>query len=469
MNQLLQRQRIEHRLKWSSIFVVSSLFHLNGVLSFQGPPASSSLVDWRGVRQLARLHEEEWFDFSHQPTNSFSKRRRRRKRQQERHKRFPLRTPCTASNPSLFYVASTNDELSHVEMPWEQVVLPPDLEDNCKVDSVEGDEPCKISGLQPPHSAHEIMMDKIILSATALSTIALLLGLIVVSGEWRYYLAGGVCAAISHLIPVPVDVIKTRKQVDPSLSDVNFVRAMREIIRNEGLRSLFVGTGPTFLGYFLEGSIKFGVYEFLKPGVKNIVHIQSVAFVVSAAISGLAASIVLCPMEALRIRLVAEPEYASRGWIRGALTMIEREGASGFGKGMLSMICKQVPYTITKNVSFDLFAKLAYGILLLRSTTATTSGITKFVIPLGSAALASLLSCVSSQPGDMLLSLVNAHGGSRLMGDIASDILRSDRGIRGFFVGIKTRFIHVGIIVTLQLLLYDCVKRLCGIAATGSV
>ena len=29
-------------------------------------------------------------------------------------------------------------------------------------------------------------------------------------GAWRYYLAGGICAAISHAITTPVDVIKVR-------------------------------------------------------------------------------------------------------------------------------------------------------------------------------------------------------------------------------------------------------------------
>jgi len=40
-------------------------------------------------------------------------------------------------------------------------------------------------------------------------------------------------------------------------------------------------------------------------------------------------------------------------------------------------------------------------------------------------------------------------------------------GIAGFFVGIKERFVHVGMIVTLQLLIYDYAKRLVDIAATG--
>jgi len=68
----------------------------------------------------------------------------------------------------------------------------------------------------------------------------------------------------------------------------------------------------------------------------------------------------------------------------------------------------------------------------------------------------------------MVLSLMNAHKNDRRRTrDIVHDILMSERGVKGFFVGLKTRFLHVGIIVTLQLLIYDVVKRMCGVAATG--
>ena len=94
---------------------------------------------------------------------------------------------------------------------------------------------------------------------------------------------------------------------------------------------------------------------------------------------------------------------------------------------------------------------------------------TSFSVPLVAAALASVLATIASQPGDMLLSLVNAHEGEIRTRDVWRNVLRSERGIRGLFVGFKTRLLHVGIVVTLQLLIYDYAKRLCGIAATGSI
>jgi solute carrier family 25 phosphate transporter 3 len=184
-----------------------------------------------------------------------------------------------------------------------------------------------------------------------------------------------------------------------------------------------------------------------------------------AAVSGFAASLVLCPMEALRIRLVAESNFASN-WIQGGFRILKEEGVQGFVKGINPMILKQVPYTVTKNVSFDLITKMFYS--SLRQSGVAISGTMTFTIPFVAAAIASVLSSLSSQPGDMVLSLVNAHEGDVKSRDVWNSIMRSERGFRGFFVGAKTRLLHVGIIVTIQLLIYDYVKRLCGVAATGS-
>ena len=42
------------------------------------------------------------------------------------------------------------------------------------------------------------------------------------------------------------------------------INATRQIIRNEGAGALLTGFGPTFSGYFLQGALKFGGYEFWK-------------------------------------------------------------------------------------------------------------------------------------------------------------------------------------------------------------
>jgi len=64
--------------------------------------------------------------------------------------------------------------------------------------------------------------------------------------------------------------------------------------------------------------------------------------------------------------------------------------------------------------------------------------------------------------------VVNAHKGKKTVVDFIKDIFKAD-GVGGFFVGIKARMLHVGLIVTTQLVIYDWVKKVVGIGLTGSV
>jgi len=295
-------------------------------------------------------------------------------------------------------------------------------------------------------------------------------------GAWRFFLSGGICAATSHAITTPIDVVKTRQQVEVSLKDIGMVKSTLKIIKDDGAQALLTGLGPTTFGYLLEGATKFGVYESMKPAISQALcffattfsmpslNSKVLNFIICGGISGLFASIVLCPMEVLRIRLVADPNFATDGWINGGINMAKNEGMQGVKRSLASVMCKQIPYTITKNVSFDLITTMAYS--YVKTMGYGISKWTKLVIPLGSAIIASILACISSQPGDMLMSVINSQQSDKKTREFAKDIIK-ESGIKGFFIGINSRFIHVGIIVTLQLLIYDFVKQLCGIVATG--
>lgn len=189
-------------------------------------------------------------------------------------------------------------------------------------------------------------------------------------------------------------------------ADKSFLAAGHDIIKVEGFGALWAGLRPTYWGYLLEGAVKFGVYEILKPSMTawlsrmatatsmTIFHSQLLAFVLSGTVSGFAASLVLCPMEALRIRLVAEPDFAPRGWIQVGYKSLQKEGVQGFIKGFTPRVMKQVPYTVTKNVSFDVITKLFYS--SLRQAGFAVSGTMMFAIPLVSAGIANVLSSISS-------------------------------------------------------------------------
>ena len=57
----------------------------------------------------------------------------------------------------------------------------------------------------------------------------------------KYFLAGGICASFSHGISVPLDVVKTRKQVSQEMASLSIIDAFKKIINDDGVFMLFKG------------------------------------------------------------------------------------------------------------------------------------------------------------------------------------------------------------------------------------
>ena len=71
-------------------------------------------------------------------------------------------------------------------------------------------------------------------------------------------LAGGICCSITHGALTPVDVVKTRIQLDSVKYNQGMVGGFKQIAAEEGAGALLTGLGPTVLGYFVQGACKPG-------------------------------------------------------------------------------------------------------------------------------------------------------------------------------------------------------------------
>lgn len=124
------------------------------------------------------------------------------------------------------------------------------------------------------------------------------------------------------------------------------IGGFRQVVQSEGAGALLTGFGPTAAGYFLQGAFKFGGYEYFKQQAINYLGYETASqnrTAVYLASSGLAeffADIALCPLEATRIRLVAEPTYA-KGLLDGAGKILKNEGIGAFYAGFGPILFKQ--------------------------------------------------------------------------------------------------------------------------------
>jgi solute carrier family 25 phosphate transporter 3 len=285
--------------------------------------------------------------------------------------------------------------------------------------------------------------------------------------DYRYFVAGGVCAATSHGITTPIDVVKTKMQARPDLYNKGMYHATVSILNTEGPSALLGGLGPTVVGYGIEGAMKFGVYEVMKPIMAKVLRDNLAgAYIVASIIAGAVASVLLCPMESARIRVVTDDEYKGKSMIETLPKLVSEGGFSSLFGGLFAMLSKQVPYTMAKQVSFDVIAGLLYS--YLSKSKAGHIDDLKWVVSVISAFFASIFACIFSQPGDMILT--ETYKGKSAAGffGVISDIYKTKGGLSGFFTGTGARIVHVSTIITSQLVIYDIVKQNLGLPATGS-
>merc|ERR1719327_2507956 len=119
-------------------------------------------------------------------------------------------------------------------------------------------------------------------------------------------LAGGICCGLTHGALTPVDVVKTRIQLDPVKYNQGFMGGFKQVIAEEGAGALLTGLGPTAQGYFIQGWFKFGGVEFFKINITKSVGEQKAwdnrnsIYLASSAMAEFIADIFLCPYEACR-------------------------------------------------------------------------------------------------------------------------------------------------------------------------
>ncbi|KAG4304605.1 hypothetical protein PORY_001998 [Pneumocystis oryctolagi] len=286
----------------------------------------------------------------------------------------------------------------------------------------------------------------------------------------RYAFAGAVCCAVTHGALTPVDVVKTRIQLEPTIYK-NMFSGFRQIVRNEGVGALLTGFGPTAAGYFLQGGFKFGGYEFWKQrainyfGLETATNNRTAVYLGSSAIAEFFADVALCPLEATRIRLVSQPTFAT-GLVSGFLRIFKNEGVLAFYSGFGPILFKQIPYTMAKFVVYERVAEAIYSCLPVPKNKLSSNATT--FVNLTSGLAAGVAAAIISQPADTLLSKINkveALPGETTMSRLIK--YAKELGIRGSFTGIGARIVMVGILTSGQFAIYGDIKK--AIGATGDL
>jgi solute carrier family 25 phosphate transporter 3 len=188
---------------------------------------------------------------------------------------------------------------------------------------------------------------------------------------------------------------------------------MRQVVAEEGAMALTTGLGATAFGYFVQGWFKFGGVEFFKiqavsaMGEEKAWNNKTQIYLGAAAAAEFIADIFLCPLEAVRIRSVSDPEFCD-GLVDGFGKMLKADGIGGFYSGFLPILAKQIPYTMAKFAVQGEAADAIYA--SMGSSPKDLSSSTNLGISLASGVIAGVAAAVISHPADTLLSKINKKG-----------------------------------------------------------
>lgn len=103
------------------------------------------------------------------------------------------------------------------------------------------------------------------------------------------------------------------------------------LLREQGPSAFWRGWAGKFFGYGSQGACRFGLYEYFKKIYSNVLVDQnkSLIFFASSASAEVIANVALCPFEAIKVRVQAQPHFA-KGLSDGFPRIYASEGLHGY-------------------------------------------------------------------------------------------------------------------------------------------
>ncbi|XP_077210633.1 nicotinamide adenine dinucleotide transporter 1, chloroplastic-like [Tasmannia lanceolata] len=285
--------------------------------------------------------------------------------------------------------------------------------------------------------------------------------------------AGAAAGAISATVVCPLDVIKTRLQVQVLPREPHsghkgslIVASVKQIIKNEGIKGMYRGLSPTLLALLPTWAVYFTVYEQLKGLHRSQVdgnqQLPLGANMIAAAGAGAATAIATNPLWVVKTRLQTQgmrPDVVPYKSIFSALKRIaHEEGIRGLYSGLLPSLAGVTHVAI----QFPAYEKLKYYLARRDNTTVDQLGPGKIAI---ASSLSKVLASTMTYPHEVVRSRLQEQGQSRNSEnhytgviDCVKKIFRNE-GIRGFYRGCATNLLRTTPSAVITFTSFEMVKR----------
>lgn len=151
---------------------------------------------------------------------------------------------------------------------------------------------------------------------------------------WRVYVCGCVAGVATTLLVVPVDLVKLQQQTATGAAAPGTLQLAASIVRREGLRGLYRGTGVTLIRDVPSSGVYFAVYEWLVRSLPQTAGLgDKEATFVAGGFAGVASWGCIYPLDVCKSRLQAQPgRYA--GLADCFRRTLAEEGWSALSRGL---------------------------------------------------------------------------------------------------------------------------------------
>lgn len=276
----------------------------------------------------------------------------------------------------------------------------------------------------------------------------------------RFAASGAICCSGAHLLLTPIDVVKTKVQTDPERYP-GILSSFKTVLDEEGPGTFFVGWAPTFLGFFVNGAVAYSIIEYFRRTFYVLAGDSAATLEIpiilgSAAIAAVVGSFALAPFEAVRIRSVAQPDYADSP-VGVVSRMVNDEGAASLFSAVPAFIPKEILFVCTKFLIFDLFTAYLYDTYPAANEDLKLS----LLVSLAGGSLGGMGAAIMSNPMDATISEMKKSQSQISAIDAFSSLL--ERG--SLFRGLQLRIVFYALIVSIQFLVYDFVRFTLGVGS----